>query len=139
MKTPHSHCREHGNGNPLQYCCPENPMDRGAWQLTVHRGTKSQAQLKHAHTQCPSLASACRLCASALLPSCPSVQRQFTPIISQLMAPSSRSWPSSEFRPCLQCFGISIKLKQISIFMSFQSLLWYFFLLRLSKNAFKST
>ena len=21
-----------GNGNPLQYCCPENSMDRGAWQ-----------------------------------------------------------------------------------------------------------
>ena len=25
-----------GNGNPLQYCCLENPMDRGAWQATVH-------------------------------------------------------------------------------------------------------
>ena len=25
-----------GNGNPLQYSCPENPMDRGAWQATVH-------------------------------------------------------------------------------------------------------
>ena len=24
-----------GNGNPLQYCCPGNPMDRGAWQSTV--------------------------------------------------------------------------------------------------------
>ena len=23
-------------GNPLQYSCPENPMDRGAWQATVH-------------------------------------------------------------------------------------------------------
>ena len=26
-----------GNGNPLQYSCLENPMDRGAWQATVHR------------------------------------------------------------------------------------------------------
>ena len=26
--------REHGN--PLQYSCLENPMDRGAWQVTVH-------------------------------------------------------------------------------------------------------
>ena len=26
-----------GNGNPLQYACLENPMDRGAWQATVHR------------------------------------------------------------------------------------------------------
>ena len=30
-----------GNGNPLQYSCLENPMDRGAWQVTVHRITKS--------------------------------------------------------------------------------------------------
>ena len=25
-----------GNGNPLQYSCLENPMERGAWQATVH-------------------------------------------------------------------------------------------------------
>ena len=25
-----------GNGNPLQYFWPENPMDRGAWRATVH-------------------------------------------------------------------------------------------------------
>ena len=25
-----------GNGNPLQYFCLENPMDRGAWQATVY-------------------------------------------------------------------------------------------------------
>ena len=25
-----------GNGNPPQYSCLENPMDRGAWQATVH-------------------------------------------------------------------------------------------------------
>ena len=35
-----------GNGNPLQYHCLENPMDRGAWQATVHRVTKSQTRLK---------------------------------------------------------------------------------------------
>ena len=29
-----------GNGNPLQYYCLENPMDRGAWQATVHGVTK---------------------------------------------------------------------------------------------------
>ena len=28
---------EEGKGNPLQYSCMENPMDRGAWQATVHR------------------------------------------------------------------------------------------------------
>ena len=31
-----------GNGNPLQYSCLENPMDRGAWLVTVQRVTKSQ-------------------------------------------------------------------------------------------------
>ena len=29
------------NGNPLQYSCLENPMDRGAWQATVHSVTES--------------------------------------------------------------------------------------------------
>ena len=31
-----------GTGNPFQYSCLENPMDRGAWQATVHRVAKSQ-------------------------------------------------------------------------------------------------
>ena len=30
-----------GSGNPLQYSCLENPMDRGAWWATVHGVTKS--------------------------------------------------------------------------------------------------
>ena len=30
-----------GHGNPLQYSCLENPMDRGAWQATVHGVAKS--------------------------------------------------------------------------------------------------
>ena len=34
-----------GNGNPLQYSCLENPMDRGSWWATVHRIAKSQTQL----------------------------------------------------------------------------------------------
>ena len=36
-----------GNGNPVQYSCLENPMDRGAWRAhTVHGVAKSQTQLK---------------------------------------------------------------------------------------------
>ena len=31
-----------GNGNPLQYSCLENPMDRGVWRVTVHGVAKSQ-------------------------------------------------------------------------------------------------
>ena len=30
-----------GNGNPLQYSCLENPMDRGTWQVKVHGVAKS--------------------------------------------------------------------------------------------------
>ena len=36
-----------GNGNPLQYSCLENPMDRGAWRTTVHSVTKSWIQLSN--------------------------------------------------------------------------------------------
>ena len=36
-----------GNGNPLQYPCLENPMDRGAWRVTVHRVAKIQTRLSN--------------------------------------------------------------------------------------------
>ena len=31
-----------GNGKPLQYSCPANPVDRGTWQATVQRVAKSR-------------------------------------------------------------------------------------------------
>ena len=34
-----------GNGNPLQYYCLENPMDRGAWQAAVYGTAKSRTRL----------------------------------------------------------------------------------------------
>ena len=37
--------RGDGNGNPLQYSCLENPMDRGAWQATVH-GVRKESDTK---------------------------------------------------------------------------------------------
>ena len=40
-----------GNGNPLQYSYLENPMDREAWQATVHRVPKNQTQLKQPSTR----------------------------------------------------------------------------------------
>ena len=36
-----------GNGNPLQYSCLENPMDRGAWRATVHGAAESQTRLSN--------------------------------------------------------------------------------------------
>ena len=48
-------CPRGGHGNPLQYSCLENPMDRGAWQATVHGVTQSWTPLKqlnmHTHTR----------------------------------------------------------------------------------------
>ena len=40
-----------GNGDPLQYSCLENPMDRGAWWATVHGVIKSQIRLKQLSIQ----------------------------------------------------------------------------------------
>ena len=36
-----------GNGNPLQYSCMENSMDRGAWWATVHGVAKSRTRLSN--------------------------------------------------------------------------------------------
>ena len=47
-------CPKGEHGNPLQYSCLENPMDRGAWWSILHRVAKSQTQLKQLskHTCC---------------------------------------------------------------------------------------
>ena len=42
------------HGNPLQYSCLENPMEKGTWWVTVHRVTKSRAV--KSWTQCRDLA-----------------------------------------------------------------------------------
>ena len=59
-----------GHGNPLQYSCLENPMDRGAWWATVYRVSQTQLKWLSAHihtgpltTPCLSL---CSLCGSSL-------------------------------------------------------------------------
>ena len=39
-----------GNGDPLQYSCLRNPMDRGVWQATVHGVAKSQTRLSNQTT-----------------------------------------------------------------------------------------
>ena len=41
-----------GNGNPLQYSCLENPMDRGAWWATVHGVTTSRTGLNDWPSPC---------------------------------------------------------------------------------------
>ena len=39
-----------GNGNPLQYSCLKNPVDRGTWWITTHGVAKSQTQLSEFHS-----------------------------------------------------------------------------------------
>ena len=39
--------QEGEHSNPLQYSCLENPMDRGAWQATVHKVARSQTRLSN--------------------------------------------------------------------------------------------
>ena len=52
-----------GNGNPLQYSCPENPMDRGAWQvavLGVERVGHDLVTKPHHHTCAQDLKFSCQ-------------------------------------------------------------------------------
>ena len=54
---------ERGHGNPLQYSCLKNPMDRGAWQAPVHRVAKSQTQQNqlNIHARGPSVSISLQL------------------------------------------------------------------------------
>ena len=49
------------NGNPFQYFCLKNTMDRGAWWNTVHGVTKSWTQLSMLHMHCSICCSPCVL------------------------------------------------------------------------------
>ena len=62
-----------GNGNPLQYSCLENSMDRGNWWATVHRVTKSWTQLSN-------LAHALHMRVKRVNPEFSSQERIFFPI-----------------------------------------------------------
>ena len=42
-----------GHGYQLQYSCLQNPMDRGAWWITVHGVAKSQTQLNNITAKIP--------------------------------------------------------------------------------------
>ena len=48
-----------GNGNPLQYSCLENPMDRGAWRATVHRVARVRHDWATTHHHHHALLSQC--------------------------------------------------------------------------------
>ena len=64
-----------GHGNPLQYSCLENPMDRGSYWTMIHRVEKSQTQLKrlsmHAHIHIHATISSVQF--SPVAQSCPTL------------------------------------------------------------------
>ena len=41
-----------GHGDPFQYSCLENPMNKGAWRATAHRVAQSHTRLKRLSTLC---------------------------------------------------------------------------------------
>ena len=70
-----------GNGNPFQYSCLENSMDREAWWATVHGVTQSRTRMKRLSSSSMSIESMMPsnhpilCCPSLLLPSiCPSIR-----------------------------------------------------------------
>ena len=54
-------CPGEGNGNPLQYSCLGNPLDRGAWRALVHEIAKSRTWLSNEHTASIMVASQVKL------------------------------------------------------------------------------
>ena len=67
-----------GKGNPLQYSCRDNPMDREVWWATVHRAAKNWAWLNDYHTHIPITPKYFFMlhCHSAFLPPAPTPQPQ---------------------------------------------------------------
>ena len=51
-----------GNGNPLQYCCLENSLDRGAWRAIVHGTSKELHMSEHACRQGDVGLDFCEIC-----------------------------------------------------------------------------
>ena len=75
-----------GNGNPLQYSCLENPMDRGTWWTMVHGVTESQTRLSVPTGRC--LSSTLHIWPHVILISAPPINgsiQLFTEALSCIM------------------------------------------------------
>ena len=92
-----------GHSNPLQYPCLENPMDRGAWQATVHRVAKSRTRLKRLGTcvcvcVCVCVCIGLPRCLNGKESACQCRRHKFDPWIGKI--PWRKKWqPISVFLP----------------------------------------
>ena len=104
-----------GNGYPLQYSCLENPMDRGAWQTTVHRVNKESDTTKATehtgmHTQHRILLRSLWL----LL---------LSPVTtSPLFSPKNGSFP--KFCPGVFSSSLLLRVSSLTAVSTFSLLLW---------------
>ena len=92
-----------GHGNPLQYSCLENPMDRGAWRATVHGVAKSLTRLKWLSTDILyAVVCTCQFQSPNLSlpsPNCPPDNHKFISYIERLLLNTRRcrdSWLPEE-------------------------------------------
>ena len=111
-----------GNGNPLQYSCLENPMDRGAWRATIHRVAMSRTRLKRLNTW-----HACTLwvCSPLILTTAP-----WTGIILSIFYLENRGFPilirstaRMETQACLQRLS-SLGLRKDFVWQSLLQVAW---------------
>ena len=92
-----------GSGNPLQYSCLGNPMDRGGWWTTVHGVAKSQTRLK----RLSSSSSSPTLCDPMdSSPSASSVHGiSQASILEWVATSSSRGFSQPRNQTCISCIG----------------------------------
>ena len=111
-----------GNGNPLQYSCLENPMDRGAWYATVHGVAKSQTRLSdftftfHSNHYYSLSLSCLGLVCSFLFPSALKVKLLILDLYSFLIqAFYNYEFPSKYYFSLVCCIFIFIHLNLVLI------------------------
>ena len=90
-----------GHGNPLQYSCLENPMDRGAWRAAVYEVTKNQIQLKwlSTHTHKGPSSGLKHIFARSFRPVPSSPQQQVSPLPSAVSIFGLNAWIKTHQTP----------------------------------------
>ena len=107
-----------GNGSPLQYSCLGNPMDRGAWQLTVHGITKSQRHwaIEHACTQARNRKEPLHTIKN-IYKSLLNGEKSNKERLSALTTPLQHNWSSSHYNKVRKRNGLQIENEEIELFL----------------------